>query len=153
MAAMPADPPRNALIPPTPEERENQRQEIVAFRAQLLARADDLFAAILIAFGDEQGRLLWRNKLKRKRGRKPGPTMPVQDRYLLKIYDAFAAEGQHDTKRLPGLISELVKAHPDPHLGDTSMVTAEAIEQRLRRALKRRRKDRRENPLTANGNK
>jgi hypothetical protein len=152
MAAMPADPPRNALIPPTPEETENQRQEIVALRAQLRARADDLFAAFLIAFGEEQGRRLWRDKLKRTRGRKPGLTRPVQDRYLLKIYDGFAAKGQHDTKRLPGLFSELVKAHPPPDLGDTSMVTAKAIEQRLRRALKRRRKAWRENPLTANWN-
>jgi hypothetical protein len=145
---MAADPQRNLLNLSTPEEMENWRQEIAAFQAQLLARADDLFTAFLIAFGDKEGRQLWRDRLKRKRGRKPGPTRPDRDEKLLALYDEFVAGG-YDPKRVPALIGTFLKDHPHFAYVDTSMVGADGLEQALRRALERREKERSENLLTA----
>jgi hypothetical protein len=148
-ATMAVDPQFNALRPPTPEEREKRRQEIAAVRAQLLARADGLFAAFRITFGDEEGRRLWRDKLTRRRGRKPGkPTRSGKYQMLLSVRDALVAAGV-DKKRVPALIAKWIKAHPHSDFGNTKMVAEEALEQGLRRALKRREKDRRENPLNA----
>jgi hypothetical protein len=140
MAAMAASSQRNLL---------NWPEEIAAARAELLARADDLFAAILIAFGDEEGRRQWSGRLKRKRGRKPGKrTGPGKYQMFLPVYDALVAAGVAP-EHAQALIVEWLENHPDSDFGNTKMVNKEALARGLDRAIKRREKEWRENPLTA----
>jgi hypothetical protein len=134
---MPADPPFNALIPPTPAELKERRQALAEVEAQLMAQMDDLIANILSFFGDEEGRRIWIEKARKPRR---GGRRPRRDWLLLRVYDVTAAQPGANIKGLPERVAKMVKDNPHPALGDLSMVGEDGIAKRIRRALGRRAK-------------
>jgi hypothetical protein len=107
-----------------------RRKEAIA----LMARA---FGVALAVFGDEEGRRLWRDVPKRRRGREKGSTRPQQDRNLLKLYDKLLSLGEN-RRRLPGEIGKVLSGVSWPKVGTTTMTTSDALTRRLRRLLKQR---------------
>src|SRR6516162_7498105 len=128
-------PPRNALIPYTPEEMEKSREDYAKLREMVLAKAKDIHRAILLLWGEEEGRQLWKDLDKKPRGKAKGSTQPQQDRILLRLYDVMASEPGQDIKSLPRKIAEWLSSGTGKTTG--------AIEKRLRRLLKQRDEKRR----------
>jgi hypothetical protein len=127
MPAMPADPRPSPLTPPlTPEELE----------AAVLADAKRIHDEMLMLFGEEKTRQLWKDLDKWPRGKKR-PTNPQRDRTLLRLHDSLLAAGS-DPKTLPRQVAQRSGKPGD----------VESAEKHVRRLLKKRAADRSSNPLT-----
>ena len=113
-------------------------------RAEAVSAARVVFDAIAAHFGEHSAQEIFAEVARRRPGPKEKSRNPAFDAALLEHFDERAAAEPHLVKKLPGIIAAELKADADR--GDINEMfvervrsaTAVAIEEHLRRQIKRR---------------
>jgi hypothetical protein len=115
---------------------EKSREDYAKFCEMVLARAKDNHDAILLLFGEKEGKQQLKALDKKPRGRAKGSTRPEHDQLMLWLYDMMASTPGQDIRSLPRKLAQLISSK-NPGM------TVGALEKRVRRLLKQREEERR----------
>lgn len=139
-APRPDKPRRNALIPPTPEEVAQRREEEAGLHDAIRARIKHAYTLAVLVFGKAEADREWKAASKKPQGRPKGSTKPEQDQAMLGLYDALVDRAApSEIKGLAGGVGQFLAKNFPGEYG----TSADSITRKLQRLLDGREKLRR----------